>query len=119
VKYFRPVAYLSTLSTVYPRPTSATDLVVRAMDQTLHVGNDGMRDLLVDTQSRRIPSRIDTRSTPDPSRIVAGIAIIFAAYSVMMTPVRDTQLVIDRTTLYWGLLTLLVLAILFSSYLVG
>jgi hypothetical protein len=58
-------------------------------------------------------------STPDPSRIVAGIAIIFAAYSVMMTPVRDTQLVIDRTTLYWGLLTLLVLAILFSSYLVG
>jgi hypothetical protein len=37
----------------------------------------------------------------------------------MMTPVRDTQLVIDRTTLYWGLLTLLVLAILFSSYLVG
>jgi|JI9StandDraft_2_1071091.scaffolds.fasta_scaffold587903_1 hypothetical protein len=41
------------------------------------------------------------------------------AYSVAMTPVRDTQLVIDRTTLYWGLLTLLVLAILFSSYLVG
>jgi hypothetical protein len=38
VKYFRPVAYLSK---VYPRPTSATDLVVRAMDQTLHVGNDG------------------------------------------------------------------------------
>jgi hypothetical protein len=48
-----------------------------------------------------------------------GIARIPAAYSVMMTPVRDTQLVIDRTTLYWGLLTLLVLAILFSSYLVG
>jgi hypothetical protein len=68
------------------------------MDQTLHVGNDGMRDLLVDTQSRRIPSRIDTRSTPDPSRIVAGIAIIFAAYSVMMTPVRDTQLVITHGT---------------------
>ncbi len=40
VKYFRPVAYLSTLSTAHPRPTSATDLVVRAMDQTLHVDSD-------------------------------------------------------------------------------
>ena len=29
-----------------------------------------------------IPSRIDTRSTPDPSRIVAGIALIFAAKGI-------------------------------------
>ena len=31
----------------------------------------------------------------------------------------SSRLVIDRTSLYWGLLTILVLAVLFSSYLVG
>ena len=32
---------------------------------------------------------------------------------------QRSRLVIDRTSLYWGLLTILVLAVLFSSYLIG
>ena len=32
---------------------------------------------------------------------------------------RENLVVIDRTSLYWGLLAILVLAVLFSSYLIG
>ena len=38
---------------------------------------------------------------------------------VMIRSNDQASLVIDRTTLFWGLLTLLTLAVLFSSYLLG
>ncbi len=37
-------------------------------------------------------------------------------FGIMRSP-SSLSLVIDRTTLYWGLLTIMVLAVLFSSFL--